>query len=208
MTEEKKTSDEFALPEGRVINQSLFKKDQFNEKAVPSYRIELAFPAGETLDPVFDKLMEVAVAKWGEGADKDENLIIPIKNGDKLAKRREDKGKTGEAYAGHEVIRASTIYNRHGEDGPGGVQVFDENVETIEPVNAGEQIYNGVYGRAGVVIGTYEDQEGNHGLKFYLTAFQKTRDGDRLATASDHSRVFEKVGRTEGAPSQRRSRAG
>ena len=54
------------LPKGRVINHSLFVKDQFNDKATPSYKIELAFEP-KALDKFYEELLDFAVEKWGKG---------------------------------------------------------------------------------------------------------------------------------------------
>jgi|ETNvirnome_2_300_1030623.scaffolds.fasta_scaffold05574_5 hypothetical protein len=182
-----------ALPEGRLINHSLFVKDQFNEAATPSYKIEMAFPRG-TLDEFNDLLLDAAVEKWGAGADEDEDLVIPIKDGDKLQKKREAKGKEGDAYADMDVVRASTHFNRHGEDDVGGIACYAPDVSEIGPANQSE-IYQGCFGIVGVTVGTYIDNDGNNAITLYLSAFQKTKDGDRLASQRDMSKLFKPVGR-------------
>ena len=195
---EKATSDEFALPEGRVINESLFVKDQFNDKAVPSYKIEIAVENGsKALEKFQDKLMDFADEFWGEGAGDDEDLVLPLISGNKLAKKREKKGKDGSAYKGMTVIRAKTIYNTDGNDGPGGIQVFDEDVEEVVPAQQ-RVIYRGCYGIAGVTIGAYEDDDGNNALTLYLTAFQKTGEGEHLTSSADRSTLFKPKQRSEG----------
>lgn len=210
---EKKEVERIRLPEGRVINQSLFVRDQFNETASPTYKIELAFNPDD-LRVIEEALAAAAVEKWGAGADNeyfDNKLGDPIIDGEVLKKRREEKGKPGDAYAGQLIIRAHTKFNKHGEDGPGGIQVFNEKVEEIEGVESRE-IYNGCYGMALVTIGTYVDSKTQvRSLMFYLSAFQKTRDGDPLVSAADHSNAFKPVGRDAAAgeeASQRRRRAG
>lgn len=210
---DQKNSDPIALPEGRVINNSLFVKDQYNEQAVPSYKIEMAFPKG-VLDAFFDQLLDAAVAKWGAGADDDQNLVLPILDGDKLAAKREAKGKPGDAYKGMEVIRANTIYNKNGDDAPGGIQVFGPDVSDIGPANQ-EAIYNGCHGILAVVISPYLNNDGQNALTLYMTAFQKTEDGERLTSPVDRSVLFKPVGRApaaeggEAAPEGgRRRRAG
>lgn len=202
MSKDKKAAEVHLLPKGMVINHSLFSKDQYNEKATPSYKIELAFEK-KALDAFYDKLLDFAVDKWGKGADdKDSGLIIPIKSGDIFAKKREAKGKSGDAYAGKEVIRANTIFNKHGEDGPGGVAVYDMDAETEIGVANGDEFYRGCFAQAAVVIGSYttEDNDGNpvNGLTLYLSAVQKVGDGDPLTAPKDHSALFKPVGREEG----------
>ncbi len=208
---EKKEIKRILLPEGRIINHSLFVKDQFNDDATPGYKIEMAFEPDD-LDPVEGELAAAALAKWGAGADDayyDEKIISPVLYGDRLAQRREEKGKQGDAYMGKLVIRAHTIFNKHGQDGPGGVQVYGPDVAEIGGAQAHE-IYAGCYGQAVVTIGTYdESRSGDHALMFYLSAFQKTRDGEPLVSAADHSEMFKPVGRDqEGGTGGRRRRKG
>jgi len=191
--EKKKTSvQQRLLPVGRVINHSLFRKEQFNEKATPSYKIELAFDKGE-LDDFYNQCLDYANETWGAGAE--DSVIIPIKDGDEMAAKRKKDGKPGDAYAGKDVIRANTIYNKDGDDGDGGIQVLNVDVSPIGPANASE-IYLGCLGIAAVTFGNYQDQAtGNNAITLYLAAFQKTADGDRLVTAKDYSGLFKPVGR-------------
>jgi len=180
------------LPVGRVINHSLFRKEQFNEKATPSYKIELAFDKGE-LDDFHNQCLDYANETWGAGSE--DAVIIPIKDGDEMAAKRKKDGKPGDAYAGKDVIRANTIYNKDGDDGDGGIQVLNVDVSPIGPANASE-IYLGCLGIAAVTFGNYQDQAtGNNAITLYLAAFQKTADGERLVTAKDYSGLFKPVGR-------------
>lgn len=213
---------EKALPEGRVINSSLFARDIYKDavtgkEGFPSYKIELAFDPDdvEGEGTIEDHLIDAAIEAWGDGAEDDfldGKIRSPLLDGDKLAARREKNGKPGDAYKGKKVIRAHTKFNKHGEDGPGGIQVWDETVEEITPAQQ-EQIYAGCFGIAAVTIGTYmdKDRDGEEvpSLMFYLSAFQKTKEGERLVTPKDTSSLFKPVGRTKGeGTSKRRSRKG
>lgn len=201
-----KTAEVQTLPVGRVINCSLFKKDQFNDKSIPKYKLELAFEKDSDADIALEEmLLDAADDFFGKGASEDEDLVLPIIDGDKLAKKRAKKGKDGSAYEGMVIIRADTVYNKDGTDGPGGIQVFDEDVEPIEPARQGE-VYPGCFGQAAVVIGKYEDDEGNNALKFYLSAFQKTGDGEKLIKAADRSGLFKPTGRSGGSKEGNRRR--
>ena len=212
--EENKTVEVFTLPVGRVINQSLFVKDQFNDAATPSYKVEVAIDAGsKELEDIEDALFDFADDYFGAGNYNEDKLILPFKSGDKMAKKREDKGKEGDAYRGKTVIRANTIYNKDGQDGPGGIQVYDEEVELIDGARSSE-VYNGCLGQAAVTIAGYmkqvTDAEGETtefpALKFYLSAFQKTGDGEKLVTAADRSSLFKPTGRSGGGESGGRRR--
>jgi len=225
MSDNKEAQEIILLPKGRLINHSLFVADQYNSAAKPSYKVEIAFNPGE-LDAFFNKCLDHAVATWGAGADADDNLIIPIKNGDKMAEKREAAGKKGDAYRGMEVIRANTIYNKDGDEGPGGVQVINmDGKSEIGPANKSE-IYNGCYVIVAVTIGVYQKEGATdedptrNALTFYMSAVQKAGDGERLTTPKDHSSLFKPVGRPaaseggeEAAPAEeasggRRRRAG
>ncbi len=204
------------LPEGRVINQALFEKDTYVDPVTgkagkPSYKIEVAFNPNEVLGEgtadaptLEDLLYEAAEEKWGEGAGDsflNGEMRSPLLDGNKLADRREKKGKPGDAYRGKIVVRAHTLFNKHGEDAPGGVQVWAEDLSDMPVANSGE-VYAGVYGEIAVTIGTYvaKDHQGDeiNALMFYLAAFHKTNDGERLMTPRDTSTLFKPVGRKKG----------
>lgn len=222
----KRTEDDFfSTPKGRLINSALFERDIFTDakgnEGKAKYNIELAFEPddvngeGTEDEPTLeDRLIKYAVDKWGAGAEEDfleGNIRSPLLNGDALAKRREKKGKVGDAYKGLVVIRAATLYNRHGEEAPGGIQVWDEDLQAIEPVDR-EKVYNGSYGAARLSIGDYvtTDDEGEerNALMFYLSAYQYQGEGERLFAAADTSTAFAKVGRTKGEKSKRKARKG
>lgn len=200
----------FVLPEGRLINESLFEKDQFNEEATASYKIEIAIENNADFEAVEEQLYQAAVAEWGEEVvDKewdDDAILLPFKDGDKMARNREEKGKPGDAYKGMTVVRAHTIYNKDGSNASGGIQVYDTDLSEIVGATRGT-IYPGCYGIAGVTVGCYTDsRSGDHALMFYLSAFQKTKGGERLVTASDHSKLFKPVGKKEGGRSTGRAK--
>ena len=212
MTEEVQT---ITLPEGRVINCDLFERDAYKPEGgtegKPMYKAEIAFEPDdvEGEDTVEDDLIEAACNKWGDGAEEEfleGDIIDPRLDGDKLAKKREANDKDGDAYKGKLVIRPNTMFNQHGEDGPGGIYVVGPD---NKPILAAEshKVYPGCYGIAIVTISTYTDSRGDKALKFYLVAFQKTRDGDKLVTGRDYSSMFKKVGREKGG-TKRRSRKG
>ena len=222
-TVEKEAAKRYTTPVGRLINNALFERDQFDANSKPSYKIELALDPGEDLDYLIgdvedwvkENLPHVKPTKDGKLLDIDGGPVITMfLDGDRLAAERESRGKKGDAYKGKTVIRANTIYNRDGVEGPGGAVVYDEEVTLIEPVNA-RAIYNGCMGVAGVTIASYEVEDRktkvkDPAVKFYLVAFQKTGDGEKLTSPADHSSLFKPVGRPAGAAPEtgRRKRAG
>jgi hypothetical protein len=198
------------LPEGRVINCSLFERESYTspdgKKGEPSYKIEIAFAPG-VLDDFEDRIVdEIVIPEWGVSAEKDyadDKIQVLLLNGDDLAEEREKKGKAGSAYKGLTVLRASTKFNCLGQDAPGGIEVYGPDVALIS-VGEQSQVYQGCYGRVLIEAKPY-DVNRQKGVKFYLCAFQKTRDGDRLM--ADRAGAFSPVSAPEEssrAPRRRR----
>ena len=212
MADEKKR---YTTPDGRLINNALFERDQFNDQAKPKYNVEMAFAPedlafeGTPEEPsIEDGLIAAAIEFWGEGAEADYlegRIRSPLLDGDKMAAKREQNGKPGDAYKGKLVIRASTIWNKHREEAAGGLAVWDEDVKAIEPVNR-DLIYNGQIGQASLTIDKYDDADGNHCLMFYLVSYQKRGEGERLVSPVDTSTAFKAVGRAAGG--RKRTRKG
>ena len=208
MSDEKEPKPRFTLPEGRVINAHLFELDEF--KGQRAYRLEMAWPKDTPgllgSDSFEDDLYDAAKAEWGEEVANDMfdnhfGLIVPFKDGDEMAEEREAAGKPGDAYKGMWVLRTKTIFNKDGQEyGPGGIQVWDEDVNPVQPVDRGK-IYNGCMGCIAVSINPWHDDDAKQydmpgeRLSTYLVAFQKTGDGERLASAEDTSKMFKPVGR-------------
>ncbi len=212
-TEVSTKSKQYSLPEGRLINSSLFVKDAYNDQSQPRYKVELVFPKdSEAAQIVEDMLLDAVKDKWGEETEDHPDLQMSFLDGDRMAKEREEKGKAGEAYKGMYVVRADTSFNMYGDDATGGIAVYDQDVNPVDPANQSE-VYNGCYGIAAVTTGCYEwvdprTKKKNPGVKFYLSAFQKTRKGERLASSADKSTLFKPVGRENKAeqPEGRRRR--
>ena len=193
-TNEEKELGTIVFPEGRVINCSLFEKDKYDEKATAQYKIEMAYDPDDIIEAE-DQIVDFAVGIYGSSAEDDYNagrIIGPIIEGDDLAARREDKGKAGDAYKGKLVIRSNTQFNKMGQNAPGGIAVYAPDVSAIEPVDQAK-VYNGCYGIMAGTIKEYKTNKGEKALKIYLNAFQKTRDGEPLASNSDYSKVFTPV---------------
>lgn len=198
--EENKAAETYTI-KGRMINGSLYVKDAYDEKSVPSYKIEIAVKGTSATNPALaeleDTMLDFADARWGKGAGDDPDLVLPMLDGDVLARKREKKGKEGDAYKGTTVLRANTIYNKDGIDGPGGIQVYDEDVQEVPPARSGE-LYPGCEVEIAFTLSGYEDNQGNNALKLYLSAVQKVGDGEKLVRAADRSTLFKPVGRSGG----------
>jgi len=209
--ETKKEVKVIMLPQGRVINHSLFAPDQYDEKAAPRYTVELAFDPALLMDrpkdgdSIEDELVFAGNEEWG---DKFETLfeegktIAPFLDGNGLAAKREEKGKPGDAYKGKLVIRAATQFDKNGNQckmgDTAGVHVYGPDAEPINAMNR-EELYQGCHGIAAVTIWNYTDERtGKKGQKFFLKAFQKTEDGEKLVTPSDPGKLFKPIGRAAG----------
>ncbi len=201
-----KANDMVFLPEGRVINHSMFVKDEFKGKT--AYRLEQAFDEKHE-DELYDMLFDAAEAIFGGNAQDDfeaGDLILPLKDGDKMARKREKNDKDGGAYEGMFVLRSKTNFNHEGQDAPGGIQVYDEAVERVQAANMGE-IYRGCYGIAAVEFSGYEDDDGVNAITVYLKAFQKTKDGDPIAGSADYSGLFKPTKKAGKSKKRRRSKS-
>lgn len=205
----------FTSPTGRLINESVFEKDVYvderGKEGTPQYKVEVAFDRKdvEGEGTIEDVILDAIVAKWGKSAE-DEYLDGKIKaflDGDKLAREREARNKPGDAYKGKLILRASTIYNKDGQDAPGGIPLYMPDLSEITFANKGE-IYPGCFVQVGITVSPYVSSfTGDHAIKFYLQALQKISDGEKLITPVDRSVLFKKIeGRTEN--STRRSRRG
>jgi len=226
-TEGKKAKSEAIVmntPDGRLINGHLFVKNAFKDpkterEGLPRYRVEMAFEKGDKeFDKFIDEVFDHCVEKYGDkitlsiddpkkGFDE---VKGPFVDGDEIARRREKRGKDkNDGYKGMWIIRADTAYNFEGQDADGGILVYDEAVERVMPVDKAS-VYNGSYGTAKVELAFYEDNEGNPAAKFYLKAYQKVGDGEKLASVQDHSSSFTKRsgGRASDEEGGRRSRRG
>ena len=200
----------FAMPEGRLINGHVFVrtvyKDEKGREGSAKYSTETVYPqpVGDeesVLKDFEDYLYNILVATFGaekvETYDANGWIRWPIKDGNKKAARREANGKSGEAYKGHDIVSASSLFNKDGDPAEGGIDVFDENVEDIAPVNK-SQVWNGCMGivavKAKAYEGTTDSDDPFISCVLYLEAFQKTGDGERLAMASNRSSLFQKHG--------------
>lgn len=204
---------------GRLINNAFWKRDKYDDAAAPMYRFEVAFKKGDK--SIEDFLGFIAdYADKAHGPFKGDNdpygifdidggyLACGVKDGDKMAEKREREGKQGDAYKGHWVLRASTQYNAQGADAEGGAKVLDEDANPVTPMEAGK-VYNGCYGRVVVTLGGYQEAKtGYPGIKVYMNGFQKTADGEKLLGSDVTAGLFKPVGRPEGSEAPTRRRRG
>jgi hypothetical protein len=182
--------------EGRMTNGALFEKDQFvdarGKAADPSYKIELVSTEANIV-ALEEAVVKAAVAEWGaEAADQyydTDEIRSPIQDAAAYAAKRREKGKVADAYEGDGlfIVRASTIFNKNGENAPGGVYVCNEESAEVGFAER-DQVYNGCYVMANVTASPYVI-DGRRGVTLYLNGVQKTADGERLR-GKDPSSLF------------------
>jgi hypothetical protein len=158
-------------PNGRVSYPNLFKAKAGMDGGEEKYSIQLLFPKSADLSALKKAAHEAAVAKWGADKTKWPKMRSPFKDGN-------DKG--GADYKDMVYIDANSKFKP---------AVVDKDVNDI--IDASE-IYPGCYARATVVAATY-DVTGNRGVKFWLQAVQKVKDGERLGGTRDLKSDFTKV---------------
>lgn len=211
------------FPEGTLINASLFEKDTYTDPegrpGTPSYKIEVAYDKKdlEVEGGVFDQYLAFIDKTFGANPERvmdidGGDVVTPFLDGDKLAKKRQKAGKKGDAYEGKIVVRSSTIFNKHGQDAPGGIQVWDPQVQEIGPANQGD-IYPGCKVRVATSLNVWVkkgsgNEDDRDAIKSYLDGVQKTDDGERLVTGKDTSVLFKSRDGGAAANTSRRSRKG
>lgn len=197
---------------GRFTAVNLFIRDKFDEKSAPVYNAELALDPADMFgdDSAFEEaLFQFMCQEWddGEEAFNDSNFRDPRLDGAKLQKKREDKGKDGNAYAGKTVIRAKTKFNKNGEDAEGGAAVHHPDTSLMN-FDESAEVYGGMEGCMAVTFYGWEqdrdDGATRHAVSLYLVAVQKTGKGERLATQQDTAGNFSAVAKKGGTRQRRK----
>jgi hypothetical protein len=223
MAAPKEKSKVFLLPEGLVLVANLGERDVYKNpeggaEGKPKYKVVLAFDAAqvEGEGTIEDAMADAVAAAYGDAVaeewlDKTNvTRIRPQKDGDAVSREREEKGKDGAHTKGKLVISADSIYNKDGQEGPGGFSVYGPDTAPIAAMDITGETYAGSYGIAAVTISTYKDypRKGDRGVKLYLTAFQKTRNGPKLSSGGDNSGLFKAVAGTTAPVAGSRRRGG
>ena len=207
---DKKQAVTISTPVGRLVFHSLWEKDVFTDErgreAEPSYKATLAFD-WDDLKEFEDEVVKVAIDFFGEEAADDYDngeIHSPIRDGDEMAEDRRKREKNGDAFEGLAVVGMKTIYNRNGEDAPGGIYVCGADAKELD-FAARDVIYAGCYGVASVTLNPYQGIGGGKpGVSLYLNGFQFVKEGDRLR-GQDPSALFSPM---MGAKSEGKGRKG
>lgn len=197
-------------PEGRLINHALFERDIYKDEKTgteggPKYKIEMVFDPDQVQGEgtIEDAIIEEGCAFFGdafEDAYLDGRVSGPFKDGTEFAADREANGKKGDAYKGKIIMRADSKYNAQGNEDAGGAAVYGPGGGE-DPVTVANKsvVYQGCFGIAAVTLHFWKDSRKQMCCKFYLSAFQKTRDGEKLVSSADHGKLFKPIGRAPGA---------
>ncbi len=205
------------LPAGRLTHHSMFVRDIYTPTkgapAEPSYKIEMLWHKDADIGIIEDIILEAIEDEWGELTQEEADDILagksdeyssPLKDGNKYIRKEPDKNR--EVYEDGKYLRAKTKFNKHGDDDAGGIMVYNEDMDELQATDQ-KQVYSGSYGRMAVTTNAYVDSKTDkRSISFYLSAYQRTKDGDRLAVQRDHSTLFGKVTK-EGGARTRRSRS-
>lgn len=181
-------------PMGRLINNSFNVKDVYTnakgQDGVPSYKAEMVFDPDD-LEEFEAAIVDVCVDEWGADAEDeywDGDIRSPIREGNELADDREERGKSGDAYRDKLVIRAHSVFNKFGEDAPGGIYVCGPDAEELDDTERGKLVRNGCFGKMNVTLSPYKVDR-QRGVTLYLNGFQYMEEGERLG-GSDPSSLF------------------
>lgn len=203
---------QYMTPPGTLVVEHVWAKHTYKDprgkEGKPQYQAVVAFDRDgdkSDLDDLFDIIYDMAVAEWGEGAAKDIDngvIKIPIRDGDAVAKDREQKGKSGDATRGKDVLQAATIYNLDGDDADGGIWVVDAEGNQVE-WDRKRMIYPGAKVRLSITLDTYKVD--NRGVCAYLNGLQFVEDGERIG-GGDRQSMFSAVVTPESEGKGRRGR--
>lgn len=192
MSDDKKIS--LITPPGLLIISHIWEKDQYvdarGKKGTPEYRALLAYDRGDPdlLSEVWDAIYEAAVAEWGEAIEKeldDDRISVPIRDGDKMADGREQRGKKGDLTRGRDVLVASTQFNYAGDNDAGGIYVVDQKGDPIE-WDRRREVYPGCVVRLSVTL--QAGKVDSRYVKAYLDGLQLVEQGERIV--GDKSGMF------------------
>lgn len=164
--------------EGRVAYPSIFKAkkveingvakiDSKTGQPVNMYSVVLIFPKNSQAVKEL-KAAVVAAAKEKFGDKIPASFRNPIKDGDENL----DK-KTGEIKTGFEGMNYIQFQRREEQGKP--TIVDTSHQEILDPNEA----YGGCYAKINANVAAY-DVAGGKGVNFYMNAFMKTKDGERL----------------------------
>jgi hypothetical protein len=154
-----------------------------NGSQIEKWGVELLFPKNADLSELKSVCEELIKMQWPKATPElVKKIRVPFKDGNENF----DKN-TGELKPGYE----GTIYLTLDSKTQAPV-VKHANGEVMTPEEAKVEIYSGCYGRALINAGTY-DHLGNKGVKFYLSAVQKCKDGEPMGPGKTTAAQVDKL---------------
>jgi len=155
---------------------------QIDGRVVEKWCVDLLFSKDTDLSALDNIVKELIKEQWPDATPQlVKKIRTPFKDGnDKLDK----EGNVKPGY--HDTIFITIDTKRSAP------VLRAANGEPMTADQGREEIYGGCYGRALVNGGTY-DHMGNKGVKFYLSALQKTRDGEPLGEGSTTSEQVDRL---------------
>lgn len=167
MTKKQSYKNNVITPVGRLSYPYLVDKlsTTLDGRLVEKWCVDLLFDKNADLSALKTIYKDLVADKFGA---QTKNVRSPFKDGD------DNLNKEGEIKPGY----AGTIYLSLDTKTQAPV-LKHATGELMTPEEGRNELYGGCYGRALTNAGTY-DHLGNKGVKFYLVAVQKHRDGEPM----------------------------
>jgi len=171
-------------PVGRLSYPYLVDKlvTQIEGKVVEKWCVDLLFPKDTDLSLLNKIVKDLIKEQWPKATPE---LLKKIRGPFKEGNANLDK--EGEIKAGYEDMIYVSLDTKN--QAP---ILKHATGELMTPEDGRNELYGGCYGRALVNAGTY-DHLGNRGVKFYLAAVQKHRDGEPMGDGKTTSAQVDKL---------------
>lgn len=234
-TEEAKlSSKQVVIEDALLLVENVWERDVYKDKDTgaegkPKYQVVVGFNP----DTVFgegtieDHLADVIAESYGNDVAEEfmiggfdyskrrQDRITPFRDGTAIANDAKKEGKDREASRGLAVLAATSIFNKDGVEGPGGMRVLDMDLTELTGLDKAK-VYAGCRVNIQCTFKAYKDypRKGDRAVTCYLTAVQKIADGEPLRKSGGEGGatqlMFKAVGGTGGAAAtgERRRRAG
>lgn len=170
-------------PVGRISYPHLFEKQVLiapDGQTTERYCVDLIFDKKSDLKELKELVDRLVRSKFGDAFVGEPEIKVPFKNGNKNI----DKA-TGEVKNGYK----DTIYISFTSKT---TKPIVKNAKADRLIEDPEEVYGGCYGRVLFNASTYDYM--NKGVKFYLSAVQKVRDGEPFgSTKLDPDACFDAI---------------
>jgi len=155
---------------------------QIDGRVIEKWCVDLLFPKDTDLSLLNKIVKDLIKEQWPKATPElVKKIRVPFKDGNA------NLDKEGEIKPGYE----NTIYVSLDTKNQAPI-LKHATGELMTPEDGRNELYGGCYGRALVNAGTY-DHLGNKGVKFYLAAVQKHRDGEPMGDSKTTSSQVDKL---------------